>query len=111
MARHIFLAWTNAVPGHEDEFNAWYEDRHVVEVLATPGFITAQRFELSPVQREPQASPPTWNYLVIYEFEGEVERVHDVLAQHAHLRSFSDACADDHAAWVYSPVGSRHVSS
>jgi hypothetical protein len=111
VARHVFLAWSNPVAGREDEFEQWYDQDHLDEVLATPGFVSAQRYQLAPVQREGQTAPPTWQTLVIYEVEGDIDRIHEILAERAHLRSFSTACADDHAAWVYSPVGAPRVAS
>ncbi|MGE3775250.1 MAG: hypothetical protein AB7I32_20170 [Gammaproteobacteria bacterium] len=59
---------TNAMPGREREFNEWYTNVHLREVLDIPGFVAARRFELSPAQmggRGPQ------RYLAIYEIEGD----------------------------------------
>ena len=45
MRTFTFVALTNAVAGREQEFNDWYDHQHVKDVLAIPGFLTAQRFE------------------------------------------------------------------
>ena len=36
--RKIQLVYSNPVPGMEDEFNEWYSDRHVHEILRVPGY-------------------------------------------------------------------------
>ena len=65
MSRHIFAVLTNPVEGREAEFNAWYDDRHVHDILRLPGLVSAQRFRLSPEQ---SAATP-YRYLVLYEIE------------------------------------------
>lgn len=58
------LVFSNAVAGREEEFNSWYSDRHVHDVLKTPGYLTAQRFRLLD---HPRLRPSPWRYLAIYE--------------------------------------------
>jgi hypothetical protein len=65
MSRHIFAVLTNPVEGREAEFNAWYDNRHVHDILRLPGLVSAQRFRLSPEQ---SAATP-YRYLVLYEIE------------------------------------------
>ena len=45
--RKIQLVYSNPVPGMEDEFNEWYSDRHVHEILRVPGYLSAQRFRVT----------------------------------------------------------------
>ena len=66
MARHHLLAFTNPVAGREDEFNRWYDERHVPDLLAVPGFVSAQRFALSDATGQ---GKPGWTYLALYELE------------------------------------------
>ena len=60
------MALTNAVDDREDEYNDWYNNTHLKDVLNVPGFVSAQRFRLSSAQR--MANPP-YKYLAIYEIE------------------------------------------
>ncbi len=60
------IVQTGPVEGREDEYNRWYEDVHIPEVLDLPGFVAARRFKLSDVQRGSETRPSN-NYLVIYE--------------------------------------------
>jgi hypothetical protein len=63
-----YLALSDAVPGCEDEFNAWYEDVHIPQILDVPGFVSARRFEAvevgdGPIKRR--------RYMTLYEIEAE----------------------------------------
>jgi hypothetical protein len=79
MARHTFVVFTNAVEGREDEFNDWYDHRHLPDVLAVEGFVAAQRFRLS--DTEPTQEFPH-RYLALYEVESEdLEKVQQALAE------------------------------
>jgi hypothetical protein len=68
MAHYRLVALTNPVPGREDEYNDWYDNQHLGDVLNVPGFYSAQRFvaedALSP-------EPPTHKYMAIYGFESD----------------------------------------
>jgi hypothetical protein len=56
---------SNSKPDRIDEFNDWYSNVHVLDVLnKLDGFTSAQRFELSDTPG-PQQSP--YRYLVLYE--------------------------------------------
>ncbi len=46
MARYKLIVFTDAVAGKEEEYNRWYNDVHLAEVVAVPGFVSAQRFKL-----------------------------------------------------------------
>jgi hypothetical protein len=66
MKKYTFVVFTNAVKDRDDEFNSWYDDRHIPDVLAVPGFTAVQRFRLA------ETSPSqtfTHNYLALYEIE------------------------------------------
>src|SRR5664280_2187308 len=66
MARHTFVVFTNAVEGQEDEYNDWYNDQHLPDVLNVEGFVAAQRFRLSDTDAG-QEFPH--RYLALYEVE------------------------------------------
>ncbi|CDX20504.1 conserved hypothetical protein [Mesorhizobium sp. ORS 3324] len=65
MSRHIFAVLTNPVDGREEEFNAWYDDRHLHDMLKLPGLVSAQRFRLS----SEQIAATPYRYLVLYDIE------------------------------------------
>ncbi|MDR1426512.1 MAG: hypothetical protein LBJ08_01960 [Bifidobacteriaceae bacterium] len=110
-ADHIFIALTNPVDGKENEFNEFYDRYHVPEVISAPGWVAAQRYELSSEQRADQ-SPP-WKYIVIYEIarpEGEILSAlgdRKDLGPRAHPEQ--PLWKDDSQVWIYKKVGPRQV--
>jgi len=67
MPQYSYAVWTDAVEGREDEYNAWYNDIHLPEVLDVPGFIAAKRFRVLPAPDRPASH----RYLAIYEIESD----------------------------------------
>ena len=67
MPRYSLIVMTNPVPGREAEYNDWYTNVHLPDVLRIPGVVSAQRFSKSEIQRD--AGPHPWDYLAIYECE------------------------------------------
>ena len=68
----IMMVLSNANPAREQEFNDWYSDIHVVEVVKDlDGFDMAQRWRLSADQVEDTAP---YRYLAIYRIKpGKLE--------------------------------------
>jgi hypothetical protein len=64
MASYAYTVFSDAVPGREQEFNRWYDEQHLADVLKVPGFVAAQRFRLA----QDDAAAPA-RYLAIYEIE------------------------------------------
>lgn len=67
-----YVVLTNPVAGKDKAFNAWYDDDHVADVLAVPGFVAAQRFRLA--EGTAGKSSP-WRYLALYELAPESAEV------------------------------------
>jgi hypothetical protein len=82
----LLLTMTEVLPAHEEEFNAWYDDEHLAERLAIPGFVSAQRWTadgrcdlaLTPERR-------VGRYLATYELERP-----EVLDSPEYLERFRD---------------------
>lgn len=69
--RLLYIVLTNATPGDDEQFNDWYTNTHIPDVLAVPGFVAAQRFRLVD---HPALRPYPFRYLAIYEvLAGEAE--------------------------------------
>jgi len=64
---YYFFVFSNPVAGHEDEYNKWYNEQHAPDVVAIPGFVTAQRFVKTelPLYRMVDLQVP--KYLVVYK--------------------------------------------
>jgi hypothetical protein len=58
-------------PAREEEFNKWYDEVHLPDILSTPQFVAAQRYKLA---GPPSKSEPEATYLAIYEIEGDDTR-------------------------------------
>ncbi len=67
--RFQFLVLTKPVDGADDaEFNRWYTERHLKDVLDCLGFLGAKRFKIiSTGSGHPGV--PAWQYAAIYEME------------------------------------------
>ena len=76
MPKVKMLVYTNSLEGKDEEFNRWYDEIHIPEVLQFTKSVAAQRFRLSDAQpgdREPH------RYLAIYEFEIDSKEAYDSL--------------------------------
>ncbi len=105
MAKHMLVVFTNAAEGKHDEFNRWYNDVHLGDVLKVDGFVAAQRFELKGMNDE--ESPH--RYLALYEIEtDDIDAVVKGLeeAAAAGTMALSDAMRDP-TALVASPITER----
>ncbi len=67
-SKYTFVVLSNPTAGNEAEYNRWYNDQHLPDVLNVPGFVRAQRFKLSDAQMAGEADK-THRYLALYEIE------------------------------------------
>jgi hypothetical protein len=70
--KNLFFAFSNPVTGKEQEFNEWYDQVHIPELMAIPGISSAQRFSAHRAEGDPAH---THGYLTIYEIEGDPAEV------------------------------------
>lgn len=63
MTTHRLVVLSSAVDGCDEEFNDWYDNVHLGDVLAVPGVVAVQRFRLDDGSR--------WRYLAIYDLACE----------------------------------------
>ena len=99
----ILVVWTDVAAKHETEFNSWYNEQHLPERLAVPGFHEARRYgcEVSPKYLayyetttpevmtsdsyiERLANPTDWTRRVMPWFVGTVRTVCKVVANFGH---------------------------
>jgi hypothetical protein len=74
MAQALYLVYTNCEPGREAEFNDWYDNVHLRDLLSVEGIVAAQRFELTgpgPQTINRAGEPTVAQYLAIYELDTE----------------------------------------
>ena len=63
---------SNPREGREDEFNKWYDEVHLPDLLAIPGVTAGARYRVHHLEGMPS---PAYRYLAIYELDGEPEAV------------------------------------
>ncbi len=107
MGKHILLVQSNPTDGNEAEFNKWYDEIHLGEVLEVQGFSAAQRFK---VEGEPATGAPDHRYLAIYEIEAEqpqnaLDALNKAIAGGMNLSGAIDLA--NVSAVLYSPLGER----
>ena len=113
MATHRLIVFTEPTPGKEDEYNRWYDEVHLGEVVAIDGFVGAQRFALSGAQIAEVEDKTPGRYLAIYEIEADsVESALDKLNAGAATMQMSDALDTNNAlAIAFSAIGEKQYSS
>ena len=80
MAHYKLVVLSEPTPGQEDEYNRWYNDVHLGEVVRVPGFVSAQRFSL----HTPMGGEFPHKYLSIYEIDcDDPQQVLDALVAEA----------------------------
>ena len=73
----VFTAPTDV---QEQAYNEWYDNIHLAEVLALPGFNSARRFKLADAQlSEADSKPATHKYVAIYEVDHDSETAFKML--------------------------------
>ena len=104
--KNIILILTEPTEGKQEEFDEYYENLHLDEVLATTGWDTAKRFEL--VDEAGGRCP--LNHLALYEVETDDPA--DIIPTMNRTRSErqqSDALNRKTASvWVFSETGTLH---
>jgi hypothetical protein len=104
--RYVFVVLTNPVEGREDDYNDWYTNQHLPDLLRIDGFISAQRFELTEVQRLTQFPHP-YKYAAFYEIEtDDLQATCDLMGKHAEsgLMPSTDAIAHERIGSIYEQI-------
>jgi hypothetical protein len=109
MSKHYLFHFANAVDGREEEFNEWYDNTHLGDVLAVPGMIAATRYELEPIERS--GPPAPGRYLAVYEFDGDPNEVTAALGAAAKQMFITPAMSSERGpSRVYREVAPRRLS-
>ncbi len=112
MSRYTFVVLTNASGGRDGEFNEWYNNKHIPDVLNIPGFVAAQRFSIASAQMDGATSP--WRYLALYELDtddlaGALKELAARVGTPAMVMSDS-LDMKGIGAYVFSPIAERVVA-
>jgi hypothetical protein len=104
--KHLVAVLSEPREGHDAEYDKYYETLHLDEVLASTGWLSAQRFVLSD---EAGAKCPL-PYLALYEVEANdpatiIPTMDATRAQRQQSGSLNRRTA---GVWVFSPTGPVH---
>ncbi len=106
MKKHLVLVLTEPTEGREEEFNDYYENTHLEEVIASAGYKSAQRFKLVDEAGEGAPLP----YLAVYEAEAEnaedvLKTLNDTRSQRQQSKSLNKRTG---RVWVFEEIGPKH---
>jgi hypothetical protein len=89
----LMMVWAEVPPDKEDDFNRWYNEEHLAERLAVPGFLNAARYEA--VQGGPK-------HLACYELESVKTLESDAYKQAlANPTEWTQRCSPAYIGTVY----------
>ena len=104
MPRYISIVFTKpSSSAREAEFNDWYTNQHVPDVLEVPGIVSCQRFRML----ESTRSPFAYRYAAVYELDtDDVPAVMAEVGRRARTdrMPMNDAMSDDRIYLDFEPV-------
>lgn len=71
MNEYILIVYSNAAQGQEEEFNRWYNEVHLPDVLALPNYTSARRFKLIDFKLDEMAPDPEHQYVAYYYLKSD----------------------------------------
>jgi hypothetical protein len=108
MARFLWLVMTNPAEGREQEFNRWYDEEHVPDMLGVATVVAVQRFEFV---TGGGSAEPGLRYLAVYEVEADspeqtMAAMDKARAEPGRMRA-SSSLDRDARLWFFRPLGPR----
>jgi hypothetical protein len=110
MDKFLLVGFGNCVQGREVEYHDWYNNRHMDDVLAIPGFVKGQRFAIHDTKVAGDSNSP-WRYLALFEIEtADLRGALDTLVARSgtNLMPSSDTVdLQSVATFIYRPITSK----
>jgi len=114
MAKAMLVVLSNPVsPQVEDEYNDWYNNVHLKDIVAVEGFVAAQRFKIVETEATAEAPKPAQRYIALYELdtddiEGAAKRLTEfAMADDGRMEMSAAFDADSSLAFYVQPIGAR----
>src|SRR5437867_13117129 len=93
--RYAMLVFANPVPGLENDFNEWYTNTHMGDLVQLPGWMGAQRFRIvSSLNPRPTREGYRHGYLIVWDQAGSEASVPQRVMTAAIEGGHSCRCAD-----------------
>lgn len=104
MNEYVLVVYSNPAPGREDEYNDWYNNQHLRDVLAQPGYVSARRFKLTEFKLDEAMPDPSHQYVAFYNMvtDNPEQALNEMKARvEAGVIGLTDAMAPDFLAFCY----------
>ena len=113
--KFIQIVFSNPLEGRDDEFNEWYDSVHIPELLAVPGMLSAQRYDLrdAEIYGMEGGNAPEHRYAIIYEMEGDVDAILNQIQKSVVAGQIHMADCLDMSSWrlsFWNPRGPKAIA-
>ncbi|TKT74503.1 hypothetical protein [Aquamicrobium sp. LC103] len=111
MPRLLMISFNNAKPGRDDDFNRWYDEQHLRDVLGVKHFVSAQRFCIDPAAG---GASFAFGYMTIFEVDSDdIPALTAALAERSgtDLMPLTDAMTDQRLRLWAAPIGLEEAST
>lgn len=110
--KYIQIVFSNPLAGRDDEFNDWYENVHIPDLLSIPGMVSAQRYQLkdAEIYHMDGGAVPGHRYAIIYEMQGDVDAILGKIQEGVMTGNITMADCLDMSSWqlsFWSPRGRK----
>ena len=104
--RHLLQVSSRAMPGRDADYDRWYTEVHVWDVLALPGFLSCERFRRTVVGGNGES-----DFVAIYEVEtDDPAALLQSLFEAAPKMQMTDAIDATSARFEFlAPLGGRYL--
>ena len=112
MEKHLLLVFTRPAEGREDEFNRWYDERHLADVAGLPGIVSGRRYVFQEASPNSEVGAPQFGYLAMYEVpEGHLDEAKSALARaSAQRRAATEGAAGEVRVPGSPAIAPGHIS-
>jgi len=103
MGRTVLIVLSKPVAGREEAYNRWYNDQHLSDLLAVPGFVSVERLK----RNGPPISAHDWPYGALYEIDHPhpQDAIADMMSRvGTEAMPMSDALDQDFLCALYEPI-------
>lgn len=104
MGDYVLVVYSGPTEGREDEYNDWYNNQHLKDVLAQPGYISARRYKLTDMKLADEMPDAAHPYVAFYYMQTDTpKQALDEMKQRveAGIIALTDAMAPNFLAYCY----------
>lgn len=101
---YVLVVYSNPAPGREADYNDWYNNQHLKDVLAQPGYHSARRFRLTDFKLDDAMPPQSHQYVAFYYMRtDDPKKALDDMKTRVEegIIGLTDAMAEDFLAYCY----------